>query len=104
MTGDPDVGKCARITLQVALECVQVGYSASRIVERLKEEGLRVKMSDVHPYAQLMANEADRVREWLGHEGGATNFCETHEQDEAHDAPRCERCGFTLCACLRALR
>lgn len=52
-----DAARASAITLKVAEECVAFGgYSSSRIVERLREEGLAVTMSDLYPHALNLAN------------------------------------------------
>lgn len=52
-----DAARASAITLQVAAECVAAGgYTSSRIVERLREEGLAVTMSDLYPHALNFAN------------------------------------------------
>lgn len=52
-----DAKRSSAITMQVAAECVAAGgYTSSRIVERLREEGLAVTMSDLYPHALNFAN------------------------------------------------
>ncbi len=70
-----DAARASAVTLQVAAECVAAdGYTSSRIVERLREEGLAVTMSDLHPHALNFANAVcdmqevarDGYVEWYG--------------------------------------
>jgi hypothetical protein len=52
-----EAARAAALTLQVATESLERGgYSSSRIVERLREEGLALTMSDLYPHALNFAN------------------------------------------------
>ena len=110
-----DAARASAITLKVAEECVAFGgYSSSRIVERLREEGLAVTMSDLYPHALNLANavheeeippraagmpcpkcsvKADLHCSGVGCVGG----------DECHNW-ECARCGLVECACMKRLR
>lgn len=66
-----EAARASALTLKVAAECVAAGgYTSSRIVERLREEGLAVTMSDLYPHALSFSNavcDNDLIgREMLG--------------------------------------
>lgn len=80
----PDVASVVKATLRVAQECVEVGFTPSRIVERLRVYGVRVIMSDLHPYPEALSNVVEVNREYE-----ATLRRERDQHQHSSDLQRC---------------